>query len=453
MNCKLELITERDDKTGIYKCSNCGKQLPLPKALASTIKRSCTEAPRATEGPSCAFRGARTGRKVDCGCKQDTAIVTCTHPANVKGQAVLNLPTFRSKWDSWACSTCERSGDKQEPVKVCFLTPGFWMGGAERWIVSLAKNFDPAKVKAVAVVVRDKHQKNQAMVDALPRWVEFYEGSEHLADVANKADVLISWGCGTLNELTQDVTVPIIDVHHAANNTPYLRTLVKASFDTTEYVVAVSDACRLQFGDHWGKVTLIPNGADIDRVVPKHGRDKTRQELGVSRGENLVACVSRIMPDKRIEALVEAVRRLPKNVKLLLCGPKMHYTEDDYRRWRKMLGARLIERDAVHHVGDYLAAADCFALASMSEAHPLAVTEAWLAGLPVAMMRLPWVDWIEQQHGPMVYAGGNLSQCISEALTDAQALGPKARGVAWERYTGAAMAQRWEGYIYATARR
>lgn len=453
MNCNLELVTNRDDVVGIYTCKQCDRNLPIPHKLASTVKRKCTEAQPAKEGPFCVYQGAKTGKRVDCGCSQDTSIVKCSHSANAKGQAVLNLPTFRSKWDSWACSTCEHRNDKQEPIKVCFFTPGFWMGGAERWIVSLAKNFDTTKVKAVAVVVRDKGQKNAIMSDALPRWVEFIEGSEHLAETANKCDVLISWGCHTLPELTKGVTVPIIDVHHGANNNGYMADLVKASFESGAKVVAVSDACRLQFGDKWPNVTLVSNGADIDRVVPKEGRDAIRAKLGVLRGENLVACVSRIMPDKRIEMLCEAVARLPSNVKLLLVGPQMHYGPDDQRRWRKYLPGRLTILPEANHVGDYLAAADCFALASPSEAHPLAVNEAWLCGLPVAMFRLPWVEWLEQQHGPMVYDAPNksgstgLSKAISEALTDAKQIGPRAKAIAWERYTGAAMAGRWEEYL------
>lgn len=458
MNCKLELLTNRDDVTGIYTCKQCERNLPIPHKLASTVKRKCTEATPAKDGPFCVYQGARTGKRVDCGCVVDTSIIKCSHPGNSKGQAVLNLPTFRSKWDSWACSTCDHRNDKPEPIKVCFYTPGFWMGGAERWIVSLCKNFDPNNVKAAAVVVRDEGQKNPLMVDALPRWVDYHEGVKHLTEVANKCNVLISWGCHGVAEYTKDVTVPIIDVHHAASREPYVVNLGIASWQATQNVVAVSDACKMQFGDKWPNVTLISNGADIDRAVPKEGRDATRAKLGVLRGENLVACVSRIMPDKRIDVLCESVARLPSNVKLLLVGPQMHYGPDDLRRWRKYLPGRLTILPEANHVGDYLAAADCFALASPSEAHPLAVNEAWLSGLPVAMFRLPWVEWLEQQHGPMVYDAPNksgstgLSKAISEALADPKQIGAKARAIAWERYTGAAMAARWERYIMQTVR-
>jgi glycosyltransferase involved in cell wall biosynthesis len=212
----------------------------------------------------------------------------------------------------------------------------------------------------------------------------------------------------------------------------------------------------LQFtAKEWQDVTLIPNGADPDRVTPRKGRKLFREELGVGDHEKLVLCASRIMPDKNISFLVDAVAELESEYKLCLVGPQMHYSAQEVARWERLLGSRLIIRPEVHHIGDYLASADCFALASLSEAHPLAVTEAWLAGLPVAMFCLPWVEWVKQQHGLMVYdcplQFKNDPQAfalnIFRASRDQQGLARKAQAIAWQSYSSSAMAARWEGYL------
>lgn len=326
------------------------------------------------------------------------------------------------------------------------------MGGAERWIASLASNFDPSLVVAVSVVARDAKQHNPAMVASLPRQMKFYDGVEFLEEAACEADVIVSWGCIDLKAITAKVSLPIIDVHHAANDDAYVRGLVQQSLETTPHIAAVSAACQRVFGDHWQKAVLIPNGADLGRAAARRSREEVRGRLGIPLGSPLVSCVSRIMPDKRIDMLVDAVARMPRNVHLLLAGPRLHYTDADLERWRWQLSGRLTLHKAVDHVGDLLGASDCFALASPSEAHSLAVNEAWLAGTPVAMFRLPWVEWLEAQHGPMVYdapriGSAGLAAAIGDAFGDKGGRAELAKRVALEKYTAGAMAARWEDFI------
>ena len=395
--------------------------------------------------------------------KQHSAILACKRlgidahnladlSADQKSELLGHFPQFREL----LASSSGKAKPKGSALRVAFLTPGFWMGGAERWICSLARNFDPAKVVVSSVVVRDAGQINPLMLASLPRNIKFYDGREHLSEAARDCDLLISWGCYDLPELTAGLDIPIVDVHHGANVTDYIKLLVSASVRTTKHIVAVSDACKMQFTpEQWQQVKLIPNGADPDRVTPRKGRKAFRQELGVAETESLVLCASRIMPDKNTSFLVNAVAELDAEYKLCLVGPLKFYEKAEVDRWRKLLGTRLIIHEEVHHVGDYLAAADCFALASLSEAHPLAVTEAWLAGLSVAMFHLPWVDWVEGQHGKLIYDCP--MQCkddpkvfalsIFQAATDQKLRAKPAKEIAWRHYTSSAMAARWEEWL------
>jgi len=107
MKCNLRFVELIDDKTGVYICSQCDRKLRIPIGLGEKVARTCTGRTLVPSDSPCTYRGAKTGMRVDCGCKQDTSIVACSHPENSKGQAVLNMPTFKSKWDNWACSNCE----------------------------------------------------------------------------------------------------------------------------------------------------------------------------------------------------------------------------------------------------------------------------------------------------------------------------------------------------------
>lgn len=342
-------------------------------------------------------------------------------------------------------------------IRVGFLTPGFWMGGAERWMLSLAKNFPP-DVKLATVVVRDRGDWNPVMRYGLPSEVTFFDGRSHAADAFKDVDVVLSWGVVELREIWDEcraagVHAKLIDVHHAAANTPYIRLLAKASLETADRIAAVSDACRLQFSQQeWERVTLIPNGADLERVDTELSREKAREQLGIYHDEKMVLYFGRIMPDKNIGCLVDAVRGLDTRYRLFLVGPRKFYDDQELAGWHRRLPNRLNVITAQDSPATFLKAADCFAMASLSEAHPLAVTEAACAGLPTAMFDLPWVKWVTGKipDEKFIYAAtAQNSHALSNAIyracesPDRQTSFPKFR----EMFTSRAMANRWAELI------
>jgi len=111
---------------------------------------------------------------------------------------------------------------------------------------------------------------------------------------------------------------------------------------------------------------------------------------------------------------------------------------------------------AVRHVGDAYAALDVLLLASENEGFGLVIAEAWLAGLPVVCTGVGIVREIEQEVGWLVTRIEHdsppsvIAAAVREALSPAgRVKAQKARKIAWDRFTAAAMAHRWESYLLA----
>jgi len=135
------------------------------------------------------------------------------------------------------------------------------------------------------------------------------------------------------------------------------------------------------------KVRVIHNGIDIDRFAEAaRQRDIVRRELQIPAAAPVVGTVGRLAEVKRQDLLIHALAELRRSVpdaRLLLVG------DGPNRQQLTALAAGLGLNDAVCFAGyradreRLLAAMDVFALSSDSEGTPLALLEAWAAGLPV----------------------------------------------------------------------
>lgn len=144
--------------------------------------------------------------------------------------------------------------------------------------------------------------------------------------------------------------------------------------------------------------------ADDDAAVIYNGVDASRYEAGVSSSAQLrhelrqslripdearvIGTVGRLAEIKRQDVLLAAIALLPQDVHVLLVGDGPLREELESTADQLGLGER------AHFVGyqrdplPFMRAMDAFALTSRSEGIPLAVLEAWAAGLPVAVTRV-----------------------------------------------------------------
>lgn len=153
----------------------------------------------------------------------------------------------------------------------------------------------------------------------------------------------------------------------------------------------------------WGvscRVECVPNGIDLSRFrSPRPVR--TRAELGIPDEATLAIFVGRMAGEKNIVFLLRAFAPVAQDVPhayLLMVGggPEL----EDYQELAQDLGIAdrvcFTGRVPYEEIPGYLALADFFVTASVSEVHPLTVLEAFAAGLPVLGITSPGIaDTVE----------------------------------------------------------
>lgn len=162
----------------------------------------------------------------------------------------------------------------------------------------------------------------------------------------------------------------------------------------THRIIAISEAQRFDLVHRYRvasaeQVRVVPLGLDLDvfRAVSPEPQ-AVRAELGLPAEAKLVVFAGRLVPIKRVDVLLEAFRRVLRQVPsahLLIAG-------DGEARFRQELErtARDVSPQNIHFLGlrrdlpRLFGAADVFALSSDNEGTPVAALEALAAGLPVA---------------------------------------------------------------------
>ena len=143
------------------------------------------------------------------------------------------------------------------------------------------------------------------------------------------------------------------------------------------------------------RVTVIPNGVNR-RLFHPGAPAVARAELGIDPGVRLLVSVGHLLSVKRHATLIEATRRLRKEmeVKLVIIGGPS-YEPDHPAALRKQVAEAGLE-DVVcfkgalppSEVARWLCAADVFALASAREGCCNALLEALAVGLPAVVTRV-----------------------------------------------------------------
>ncbi len=142
-------------------------------------------------------------------------------------------------------------------------------------------------------------------------------------------------------------------------------------------------------------IEVIPNGVDIkpfqtvEKIIP-------RQELGFKEEDVIITYMGRIGPEKNLPFLLRAFAGIAKtydNVGLLIIGDgtERENLEDRVRVMGINDRVRFTGMIPYRELPAYMAVADAFATASVTEVHPLSVIEALASGLPVIGIKSPGV--------------------------------------------------------------
>ena len=173
------------------------------------------------------------------------------------------------------------------------------------------------------------------------------------------------------------------------------------------------------------QVVYLPNGIDLDRFRPCADKAACRRALKLSDA-NVAVFVGRFVHEKGLFNLVDAWRfvrqRFPNS---LLCmvgdGQYRHSIET-------VVGADPLLKDAVYFAGEtkgvetYLAAADCYVSASLTEGLSNTMLEAMASGLPIVCTRISGAEDMvqEDKNGYLVPVGGSeqLSGAVEKVFSD-----------------------------------
>lgn len=154
----------------------------------------------------------------------------------------------------------------------------------------------------------------------------------------------------------------------------------------TDALVAVSESCA----DELAAAGVAPRARFhvVRPAVPREPltpRDQARAELGLPGDGDVVACVGRLVPIKRVSLFLAAMRRLPgMRGDVVGSGPLRAALLATAPPNVRFVGSR-------PDIARLLAAYDVLALPSRREGYPLVAVEAWRAGVPVAGFDVPGV--------------------------------------------------------------
>ena len=143
-------------------------------------------------------------------------------------------------------------------------------------------------------------------------------------------------------------------------------------------------------------VEVIPNGVDVAQFQHPPA-PLSKRDLGFSEQTSVAVTVGRLGPEKNLSFLLRAFTgiadRAP-NLHLVIIGggPEKEHLRDMSRLLGLDTRVHLVGEVPYDEIPNWLAAADFFALASVSESHPLVVLEAMAAGLPVVGIPSPGVE-------------------------------------------------------------
>jgi glycosyltransferase involved in cell wall biosynthesis len=179
----------------------------------------------------------------------------------------------------------------------------------------------------------------------------------------------------------------------------------------------------------------------------KRSRDVVRADLGVGE-ETLLLHASNLRPLKRIDVLLEAIARCEPREPfklLILAGGSL----EPYRAMieRLGIGPRIIVRDNVRDIEEYLQAADVGVITSDTESFCLTILEAMCFGCPSVATRVGGIPEVvdDGATGRLVPAGN--AAALQELVDDKdkrRAWGAVARTTAARRFSADVIVPQYE---------
>ncbi|MCW5880707.1 MAG: glycosyltransferase family 4 protein [Anaerolineae bacterium] len=312
-------------------------------------------------------------------------------------------------------------------------------------------------------------------------------------------DLILSQSAGGLGYLAQarrDLALPSVVIFHGSSRgeiitawrgarsprgiyrlmrlgwrLPRLLTLWRGTAPSVAHWIApsasVGDENRREIGFPAERLTIIPNGVDIDTFRPDPARrSAARARLGLPEAAPVVVAATRLEAEKGVQVALAALaqtRAAAPDARLVVAGDG-GYAESLRRRAADLgLGGAVSFLGFVPHaeLPDILAAGDVFVMPSLChEAFPVSILEALAAGLPVVASRVGGVPAaITPGATGYLVTPGDASALAAALLSllaapgRRRAMGALGRRTAEARYSRAATTQAVEDVVRAVVAR
>ncbi|HXB48389.1 MAG TPA: glycosyltransferase [Streptosporangiaceae bacterium] len=225
----------------------------------------------------------------------------------------------------------------------------------------------------------------------------------------------------------------------------------------SDMTVAVSAAVRermIKWGIRPRKITVIPNGVDLDRVAfDPAGRERVRAEFGIGPADYVVLLLGRLDQNKRFDEAIEAAApSLSPTVKVMVVGGGAERDHLAETARRCGVADYVIFAGERHDVAGIMSAADLLVASSRQETFGLCVLEALGNGLQVLYTTCPAVEGLEVSSARQVPIE-DMGKAIAGAATAGQAARAPEPAVAREFGIAAVTGRIDDLYEYLAARR
>ncbi|MCL4561233.1 MAG: glycosyltransferase [Chloroflexi bacterium] len=177
----------------------------------------------------------------------------------------------------------------------------------------------------------------------------------------------------------------------------FLKAYLPAFCRSVDLVISPSDGMKAVLRNLGvdAPIEVIPNGVDL-ASLQRDLHPIPREELGFSREDIVLINVGRLAPEKNLPFLIRSFTKIfatHPQTKLLLIGdgPDRRELEGLVSDFGLQKSICFTGSLPYSQIPRYLAAADAFVTASVTEVHPLSIIEAMALGLPVLGIDSPGV--------------------------------------------------------------
>jgi glycosyltransferase involved in cell wall biosynthesis len=243
----------------------------------------------------------------------------------------------------------------------------------------------------------------------------------------------------------------------------YINPFFRKIFSRADKAQAISNylADYAQAMGYKGEVEVIPNGVDIGIFQKEYGnKESLRQELGFSSSDTLLITTSRLVTKNRTGDIIESLKFLPEEVKLVIIGSgKLEERLKEVAEDTGVAGrVRFLGHMPYEEIPQYLQASDIFVRPSISEGFGNSFVEAMAAGLPVIGTAVGGiVDFLKDGETGLVCEVKNPESIAEQVkrLMDDKELREKivtnGRGLAEEKYDWDLIASQMRSRVFAIA--